>query len=73
MITSDVEGGKIEMLRNIVFAGMSVCEKGRIEMDYNLGSLVLSAVAILITIWVTIWGKMSEQSKQNVQLIEQFF
>lgn len=72
MITRDVEGGKIEMLRNIVFVGMSVCEKGRIEMDYNLGSLVLSAVAILITIWVTIWGKMSEQSKQNVQLIEQF-
>lgn len=41
-------------------------------MDYNLGSLILSAVAILITIWVTIWGKISDQSKQNVQLIEQF-
>lgn len=26
-------------------------------MDYNLGSLVLLAVAILITIWVTIWGE----------------
>ena len=42
-------------------------------MDYNLGSLVLSAVAILITIWVTIWGKKSDQAKQNIQLIEQFF
>ena len=41
-------------------------------MDYNLGSLILSVVAILITIWVTLWGKMSDQSKQNVQLIEQF-
>ena len=41
-------------------------------MDYNLGSLILSVVAILITVWVTLWGKMSDQSKQNVQLIEQF-
>ncbi len=39
-------------------------------MDYNLG---LSVVAILITIWVTIWGKKSDQAKQNIQLIEQFF
>ena len=42
-------------------------------MDYDLGSLVLSAVAILITIWMTIWGKKSDQAKQNIQLIEQFF
>lgn len=41
-------------------------------MDYDLGSLILSAVAILITIWVTLWGKRSDQSKQNVQLIERF-
>ena len=38
-------------------------------MDYNL---VLSGVAILITIWMTIWGKKSDQAKQNIQLIEQF-
>ena len=35
-------------------------------MDYNL---VLSGVAILITIWMTIWGKKSDQVLSGVAIL----
>ena len=35
-------------------------------MDYNVESLVLLAVAILISIWVTIWGEMSDQTSSYI-------